>query len=178
MHDDTIILHINNLTLNTYGYLSRHISRMNWYHNGTEITSSTRVSVANNGISLTISNMIDSDAGKYEVKIGSIGRGSSTACDRNFLPVLEVVAMTAPVTFIVQQYHIPKYNPEDIIKTITLDRGDNNLVINNSIKISSSHIYGGNVNSELLKNGEHQSLNNGQYTQRQKAKFTNCKLAR
>ncbi len=137
---------------------------MKWYHNGTEITSSTRVSIANNGTSLTISNMIDSDAGKYEVKIGSIGRGSSTACDRNFLPILEVVAMTAPVTFIVQQYHIPKYNPEDIIKTITLDIRDDNLVINNSIKINSSHIYRGNANSELLKNGVRQSLNNGQYS--------------
>ena len=151
MPDDTIVLHINNLTLNTYGYLSRHISHMKWYHNGTEITSSTRVSVANNGTSLTISNMIDSDAGKYEVKIGSIGRGSSTACDRNFLPILEVAALTALFTFIVQQFHIPKYNPEDIIKIIPLNIRDDNLVINISIKINSSHIIHRNTFSNFYK---------------------------
>ncbi len=137
---------------------------MKWYHNGTEIKSSRRVSIANNGTSLTISNMIDSDAGKYEVKIGSIGRGSSTACDRNFLPIFEVAALYAPVTFIVQQYHIPKYNPEDIIKTITLDIRDDNLVINNSIKINSSHIFRWNPYSNLYKNGVYQSVSNGQYS--------------
>ena len=95
-------------------FLAQFISSLAWYHNGTQLTSDDRVIISNNGTSLTISNMAESDAGKYEVRINSIGTNSAF-CDRNLLPLLENLALSAPVTFLLQESNLPKYNPEDII---------------------------------------------------------------
>ena len=56
-----------------------YINSLAWYHNGTQVTADDRVHIINNGTELTISNVVQSDAGKYEVKIDSIeyARGSS-----------------------------------------------------------------------------------------------------
>ena len=48
-----------------------YIHSLVWSHNGTVLTFDGRVIVGNNGKSLTISNMVQSDAGIYEVKINS-----------------------------------------------------------------------------------------------------------
>ena len=104
--------------------------------------------------------MIDSDAGKYEVKIGSIdnGYGLSSECDQNLLPSLQALALHAPVTFIVQQYHIPKYNPEEVIKVFTLDSTIDYLIINNSIEVNINRIYLSITDRYFFKNGVRQSL--------------------
>ena len=102
------------INISDYNSLAQYISSLAWHHNGTELTSDDRVIITNNGTSLTISNMAESDAGKYEVRINSTG-SSSSFCDRNILPMLENLALYAPVTFLLQESNLPKYNPEDII---------------------------------------------------------------
>ena len=112
-------LQINRLSDNFHSDHARYINSLTWYHNGTDILNNERMNVSNGGILLTISDMVDSDAEKYEVKISSIkyyGFASSATCDRNILRMLEQTALHAPVTFYLQQYHIPQYKPEDIIE--------------------------------------------------------------
>ncbi len=158
---DNIALNIN-LTTGAYRYYTRYVSSLNWYHNGTNISNTDRISITNNGTSLSISNMIDSDAGKYEVKIGSIdyyGYGSSSECDQNLLPALEVLALHAPVTFIVQQHHIPECNPEDTIKVFVLDPIHNILTINNSFAINTNRLLYDTPYRYFYKNGISQSFN-------------------
>ena len=102
---------------------SQYISSLAWYHNGTKLTSNNRISIASNGTSLTILHMIGSDAGKYEVKINSINYDNLINldfCDRNILPILEYSALYAPVTFLLQEYNLPNYNPEDVISDVIL----------------------------------------------------------
>ena len=114
-----ILLPINNLYDSYHSLYARYISSLTWYHKGTEILSNEKTNVSNHGTLITISDMIDSDAGKYEVKISSINYHNSTSsatCDRNVLRMLEQTALHAPVTFYLQQYHIPQYKPEDIIE--------------------------------------------------------------
>ena len=122
-------------------YFSRaqYINRLMWYHNGTELTPDDRVAITSTGISLTITNMTESDAGKYEVKINSQGTDPAI-CNRNFMPMLETLALYAPVTFLLQEYNPPIYNPEDIIIDYVLPAYhgsaqqsfvvDNNIVVN------------------------------------------------
>ena len=98
-------------------YFARYFNSLVWYHNGTLVTSDDRVDIIDNGTELTISNVVQSDAGKYEVKINSIknARGSSETCDMNILPMLEHLALHAPVMFILHESSILSYNPEDVI---------------------------------------------------------------
>ena len=109
-----ILLQINKLSDSYYGNLAEYISSLTWYHNGTEILNNERMNISSNGTLLTMSDMVDSDAGTYEVKISSINYHNSTSsatCDRNILRMLEQTALHAPVTFYLQQYHIPQYKP-------------------------------------------------------------------
>ena len=100
--------------ISDYNSHAQYINSLAWYHNGTELTSDDRVSITNNGTSLTISNMAASDAGKYEVKFNSIG-SDSAICDKNILPMLENFVLYAPVKFYLQESNLPTYDPRDII---------------------------------------------------------------
>ena len=92
------------------------IGSLVWSHNGTELASDGRHSIGNNGTSLTISNMVQSDAGKYEVKINSTYLDDERGiCDKNFLPMLANLALYAPVTFVLQEFSVPTYYPDDVI---------------------------------------------------------------
>ena len=87
-----------------------------WSHNGTELASDGRHSIGPNGTSLTISNMVQSDAGKYEVRVYSTDLDDEEGiCDRNILPMLANYAVYAPVTFVLQESNVPIYYPEDVI---------------------------------------------------------------
>ena len=87
-----------------------------WSHNGTELASDGRHSIGHNGTSLTISNMVQSDAGKYEVKINSTYLDDEGGiCDKNFLPMLANLAFFAPVTFVLQEFSVSTFYPEDVI---------------------------------------------------------------
>ena len=165
-----IPLQINRLSDSYYGYLARYISSLTWYHNGTEILSNERMNVSSTGTSLTISDMIDSDSGKYEVKISSIdysGYSSSATCDRNVLRMLEQTALHAPVTFYLQQYHIPKYKPEDIIELYFLPMNlladsNNTITIDYTTDINATFLFGGysgNFDHRFFRNGVSQFPN-------------------
>ena len=166
-------LRINNLSTGYYRYRARYISYLSWYHNGTKIFPNDRVNIIKNGTTLVISNMMESDAGKYEVKIGSIdyyGYTSSLICDENLLPVLETLAIHAPVTFYVQQYYINQYNPEDVVNNYYLPTYSNNLqhsiILNHSIDINTNvafRRYSLPLSSSFYKDGISQSLNTGMY---------------
>ena len=55
------------------------------------IEANDRIDISNNKTTLTISNIKDSDAGKYQVRIDSLTFGchSSLECDQSLLEVLE-----------------------------------------------------------------------------------------
>ena len=78
--------------------------------------------------------MEESDAGTYQVKINSTSfhfHNNSEACDAIMLPSLESIAAHAPVTFIVQEQHIPTYDPSSIVSYT-----HNTLQIHNTINSS------------------------------------------
>ena len=128
------------------------------------------MNVSNGGILLTISDMVDSDAGKYEVKISSInyyGSASSATCDRNILRMLEQTALHAPVTFYLQQYHIPQYKPEDIIELYFLPMNslanlNHTITIDYTTDVNGAFLFGGYsryLNQRFFRNGVSQSPN-------------------
>ena len=127
-------------------YFAQYINSLAWYHNGTLVTSGGRVHIIDNGTELTTSNVVQSDAGKYEVKINSIKNagGSSVTCDMNILPMLEHLALHAPVTFNLHESSILSYNPEDVITDyyIPAYQGTSlqSITIDNVIKINSSSV--------------------------------------
>ena len=164
-----ILLQINRLSDSYFGYYSRYISSLSWYHNGTKTLSNERMNVSDTGTSLTISDMVDSDAGKYEVKISSIHYYdySSGACDRNVLRMLEQTALHAPVTFYLRQYHIPQYKPEDVIELYflpmnSLANSNNTVTINHTTDVDATLLFGGysrNIDQRFLRNGMSQPPN-------------------
>ena len=127
-------------------YYAQYINSLAWYHNGTLVTSDDRVHIIDNGTELTISNVVQSDAGKCEVKINSIeyAREISVTCDMNILPMLEHLVFHAPVTFILHESSILSYNPEDVITDyyIPAYQGTSlqSITIDNVIKINSSSV--------------------------------------
>ena len=173
-----ILLQINRLSDSYYGYLARYISSLAWYHNGTEILSNERMNISNDETLLTISDMIGCDVGKYEVKISSIecyGFSSSATCNRNILRMLEQTALHSPVTFYLQQYHVPQYKPEDIIELYFLPinspaSSNNTITINHTTDINTTLIFGGHsryFDQRFFRNGKSQSTNTDNVTTEQ-----------
>ena len=142
---------------------------LSWYHNGTRIVSNETMTISSIGTSLMISDMVESDAGKYEVKISSIiyhGYSSSPTCDINILRMFENLALYSPVTFYLQQYQIPQYKPEDIIKVYFLPvkspTSSYSINVNYTHVINISYIFGRHsLNQYTSRNGESQSLSRG-----------------
>ena len=139
---EELVLNVN-ISNDSY---AQYISSIAWYHNGTQITPGNKYSItySNSSTSLTntslsIHNMVGSDAGKYEVKIESIeyyGDSSSPHCDSIMLPILETYAIHTPVTFTVQEHYIPTYDPQPIVSSYSipecLDRGGCNIDLRSS----------------------------------------------
>ena len=163
---EELVLNVNILN----DYYVRHISSIAWYHNGTEITAGNKYSItySNSSTSLTntslsILNMVGSDAGKYEVKIESIeyNGDSSQHCDILILPLLETYyAIHTPVTFTIQEHYIPTYNPQPIFSSYSvpecLDRGGCNIDLRSSGYNISRHNISDTLSryqSEWYKNG-------------------------
>ena len=159
-----MLLQINNISsdLQRQYYLS-------WYHNGTGIVANERMTIFSNSTSLLISDMVESDAGKYEVKISSLihhGYSSSPTCDINILRMLENLALHSPVTFYLQQNQIPQYKPEDIIKVYFLPvkspTSSYSINVNYTHAINISYIFGRHsLHQYTSRNGESQSLSRG-----------------
>ena len=91
----TIELQVNVST----DYSASHIETLTWYHNETEIPSSSRVSVLNSGRRILIRDATHSDAGNYKVEIASLDFRDPAVCDSVWLPLLRNHAAHAPVTF-------------------------------------------------------------------------------
>ena len=148
------------INISDYYSLAQYISSLAWYHNGTELTSDDRVIITNNETSLTISNMAPSDAGKYEVRINSIGFNSAF-CDSNVLPMMENLALYAPVTFLLQESNLPKYNPEDVILDYALPvyhgSAQQSFAIDNTFMINAAALEYStrNIYDYLYKDGEY-----------------------
>ena len=136
-------------------YYSAYIRSLVWSHNGTELTSNGRHSIGHSGTSLTISNMVQSDAGKYEVKIHSTYFDDEGGiCDRNILPMLANLAFYAPVTFVLQEFSVPTYYPEDVISVYGLPayQGSTSKIlgIDNVFMINISALFYRPISNEAL----------------------------
>ena len=96
----TIELQVNVSTDN----LASHIETLTWYHNETEIPSSSRVAVLNSGRRILIRDATHSDAGNYIVEIASLDfHMRDSVCDSVWLPLLRNHVAHAPVTFILNE---------------------------------------------------------------------------
>ena len=130
-----------------YNQFAESIRSLSWYHNGTQLTNNSKMNITNSGRSLIVSDLAPSDAGKYELRIGSIAsnQGSTAECNRNVLPILKNMALYAPVTFYVQQHKIPSYNPEDIVKNYNIPKDSiafpQSTVIENIIDVNTHRIF-------------------------------------
>ena len=98
----TVELQVNISNVIDYS-ASRHIRTLVWYHNGTDIQASGRVSVLNNGTRITIHDSTHADAGYYRVEIASLDfDDDDPACDSLWLPLIRNYAAHAPVTFTIK----------------------------------------------------------------------------
>ncbi len=116
-----------------------------WYHNNTRITPNERINITDGGTTLTIADTVETDAGKYQVRIDSMNFSSGVdppECHGNILPLLEYLAFYAPATFLLQQLVTPTYTSEDIITQYTipdyLGEDQQSIIINATIKINTS----------------------------------------
>ena len=80
---------------------TRYIRTLVWYHNGTEVQASGRVSVLNNSTTIIIRDTTNADAGYYRVEIASLDF-NDPVCDSVWLPLLRNHAVHAPVTFTIK----------------------------------------------------------------------------
>ena len=127
------------------------------------------MTISSNDTSLVISDMVESDAGKYEVKISSIiyhGYSSSPTCDINILRMLENSALHSPVTFYLQQHQIPQYKLEDIIKVYFLPvkspTSSYSINVNYTHVINISYFFGRHSLTQYIsRNGESQFISRG-----------------
>jgi len=134
----------------SFSYYNQYVRYLSWYHNGTLVSSSGRVNTIDNGTLLIINNMVESDAGTYQVRIGSLGlinyEPSTSDCDENFLRVLENYALYAPVTFHVHQNTLLTYDFEQVI---------NKHYLPSYVMSTHKHYYTNNVidiNASLILN--------------------------
>ena len=157
--------------ISDYYYVSQYYTSLSltWYHNNTRITINERISITDCGTTLTIADTVETDAGKYQVRIDSMNFSSGVdppECPKNILPLFEDLALHAPVTFLLQQSVTPIYNPEDVITTqyIIPDYLVDDqpiLLLNTSSRINTSFIRPYYSSKCLYKNTE--LVNSGKY---------------
>ena len=140
------------------------IRSLAWYHNGTEITSGEngRMIIDKNGTRLSITNMEESDAGTYQVKINSTSfhfHNNSEDCDAILLPLLELNAVHAPVTFTVQEQHTPTYDPSSIVSTHYISEDTSNTLQLHSNINTSLGTYLDRHGNSWFRNGSYLSDN-------------------
>ena len=154
-------------------YISRYYTNLSvaWYHNNTRITTNERINIADGGTTLTIADTVETDAGKYQVRIDSMNFSSGVdppECPKNILPLFEDLALHAPVTFLLQQSVTPVYNPEDIIINYTipdyLGEDQHSLLIDTTSRINTSYISANSLYIQLYKNAVYINSGNYNYT--------------
>ena len=95
----TLQINISNNNMPSY------IRTLTWYHNGTEVTDSSRVTIRNSGNQLVVQNAVSDDAGIYRVEVTSLVRNfnGDSCCRATRLYFLRNHAAYAPVTFTVRE---------------------------------------------------------------------------
>lgn len=84
--------------------LAGHIRELTWYHNGTQVTNSSRITIQNNGGEVVVRNALSIDAGTYQVEVTSLNFSDlQPCCDSMWLLFLRNHAVYAPVTFTVRE---------------------------------------------------------------------------
>ncbi len=142
-----------------------------WYHNNTRITPNGRINITDGGTTLTIADTVETDAGKYQVRIDSMNFSSGEdppECHENILALFEDLALHAPVTFLLQQSVTPAYNPEDIIINYTipdyLGEDQHSSLIDTTSRINTSYISANSLYIRLYKNAAYINSGNYNYT--------------
>ena len=101
---ETITLRVNVSTAGYGIFITFDITRLTWFHNGTEVAAnctSGRFTVNTRGTELNITNTTSSDGGRYTVRISSTTYGD--ICDTLWLSPLEHYTAHAPVTYILTE---------------------------------------------------------------------------
>ena len=101
---ETITLRVNISTAGYGIFITFDITRLTWFHNGTEVAAnctSGRFTVNTRGTELNITNTTSSDGGRYTVRISSTTYGD--VCDTLWLPPQEHYTAHAPVTYILTE---------------------------------------------------------------------------
>ena len=152
-----------NVNISDY-YLARYITSIAWYHKGIEIVSGNKYIIENT--TLRINNMAENDTGKYEVKIDSISYNhynNSPDCGSYVLPLLEVLAAHAPVTFIVQTQGGTEYEPSSIVSTHYVTDYIDDYNISTELRSASLNLsLFGSILSDWYKNGTYISTGDSQ----------------
>jgi hypothetical protein len=111
--------------------------------------------------------MVACDAGTYEVKISSISYdleyNISPDCDSLVLPLLENTVVHAPVTFTVQENHVPVYDPSSVITTQYVANNTRSIELRNPMPLSSSLLGNSSYYSRWHRNGT--LISGGSYNQ-------------
>ena len=96
--------------------LSSHIRELTWYHNGTQVTNSSRVTVQDDGKELVVHNALSRDAGKYRVEVTTLNFTDDPCCHETWLFFLKNHAAYAPVTFTAREWGVScKQNTSKLI---------------------------------------------------------------
>ena len=105
------MLYSDNLPVQTFapgGRVTLNVTRNSgvhgvaWYHNGTEVEGSDRISISES--QLIIGQAVSSDAGVYQLRIASLF--SIASCNESsgaWIHLFENLAAYAPLTFILQE---------------------------------------------------------------------------
>ena len=105
---ETITLRVNISTAGYGIFITFDITRLTWFHNGTEVAAnctSGRFTVNTRGTELNITNTTSSDGGRYTVRVSALDFYGSrnSRQDSLWLPPLEHYTPHAPVTYILME---------------------------------------------------------------------------
>ena len=139
------------------------IGSLAWYHNETKLLTGNKYRIINNTTTLSVSDMTESDAGVYEVKIDSISYGinEDPNCDSIVLPLLESLAAHTPVKFTVQERYLPEYDPHSIVSTYYVTESNNfRIELRKDVQLSTIVV---SIYSDWFRNGSNLYIDGHMY---------------
>ena len=134
------------LSVTVFDFSYFRIGPLVWYHNGRVISSEKhgRLTIDGRGTRLRILKVEKSDAGTYQVKVNSTSFNffnNSASCDELMLPMLELTAGHAPVTFIVQEQGPLTYDPSNIFSNLYALGNTSKLPLHTTIDHPPGFVY-------------------------------------
>ena len=95
---DTVILQVNITPTGTF--TRDYLRGLTWYYNGVEISSGSHRNISQHNTTLTISNMVQSDAGVYHVQFTGLRiYPYNKLCEEETLAILRHYPVLSPVVF-------------------------------------------------------------------------------